>query len=319
MLVTKRQNLALLAQYYLKFQGLTKHTSILTSKSYANDLGQFFSYKKITRLKLNPDNNCYEWPEKSLEDWEEWDETTIKAMIKAAQNKWSPLSASSKNRKVGCLKSFFKWLYTEKHINKDIAQLLISPKVPRKIPHFLSVDEIVALLQTLEKHLEGKKHNPLPTYILSLIMYGSGLRVSEACKIKWEDINFESGQIKTLGKGSKERMVVLPQRLLQKIRKHLPPSNYLFGDKAYPYHKILADLKYWSLKAELMKPVTPHALRHSFATHLLTSGSDLRVLQDLLGHESLTTTQKYTHLSLSKLHQVMEENHPLGVDNNDSD
>lgn len=317
MLVTKRQNLALLAQDFLKFQALTAHTSILTSKSYATDLGQFFSYKKITRLSINPDNNCYEWPKDNLEVWQNWDEMVIKDMIKTAQNAWSGLSASSKNRKIGCLKSFFKWLYTEKHIDKDMAQLLISPKVPRKIPHFLSVDEIVALLKTLEKHLETKKRNPLPTYILSLIMYGAGLRVSEACKIKWSDINFESGQIKTLGKGSKERMVVLPQRLLQKIKKHLPQSDYLFGEAPYPYHKILADLKYWSLKADLIKPITPHALRHSFATHLLTSGSDLRVLQDLLGHESLTTTQKYTHLSLSKLHQVMEENHPLGEESND--
>ena len=143
-------------------------------------------------------------------------------------------------------------------------------------------------------------------------MYGAGMRVSEACNIMWKDIDFTNGQIKTLGKGSKERIVIIPQGLLQKIKKHIRKNKYLLSDKPYPYHKILADLKYWSHRADIMKPITPHALRHSFATHLLTSGSDLRILQDLLGHQSLSTTQKYTHLSLSKLHQVMEENHPLG-------
>jgi len=319
LLVTKRQNLAVLAQDFLKFQALTAHTSTLTSKSYASDLGQFFSYGKITRLSYKKEKNCYQWPQETLNDWKSWDEEVLSQMVKAAQNKWSVLSASSRNRKIGCLKSFFKWLYAERHIDKDISQHIVSPKVPQKLPNFLSVDEVISLIQTLERAIKDgfKAHNPIQTYILTLIMYGAGMRVSEACNIKWLDIDFDNGQIKTLGKGSKERIVIIPAGLLIKIKKYLVKNKFLFGDSAYPYHKILADLKYWSLKAEIIKPVTPHALRHSFATHLLTSGSDLRILQDLLGHQSLSTTQKYTHLSLSKLHQVMAENHPLGEDNND--
>ena len=141
------------------------------------------------------------------------------------------------------------------------------------------------------------------------------MRVSEACALKWSDVNWTQKHLRILGKGSKERLVVLPQsiwKLLEDaktLQKDTQTNKRIFSfSTRTAYEKV----KSWGKKAKLLKPLNPHALRHSFATHLLADGTNLRTLQALLGHSSLQATQKYTHLNLEQLAQTLKERHPLG-------
>ncbi|MFN8945266.1 MAG: tyrosine-type recombinase/integrase, partial [Pseudobdellovibrionaceae bacterium] len=148
--------------------------------------------------------------------------------------------------------------------------------------------------------------------ILFYLLYGCGLRVSEACQMKWSDLNFSSKTITVLGKGNKQRLITAPKivfELLGKLKK--PKSVFLFGDPPMDRRKAYELVRKSGIQAGLMKPLHPHALRHSFATHLLTSGADLRVLQELLGHSSMSATEKYTHLSTDHLANTLATKHPL--------
>jgi integrase/recombinase XerC/integrase/recombinase XerD len=140
------------------------------------------------------------------------------------------------------------------------------------------------------------------------ILYGCGLRVSELIGLEAKNINFSKKQMVVTGKGNKERVVAIPP-IVSKLLQNM-------GDKEKPFatlsqRKIYAVVEKWSRRAGILRKVNPHALRHSYATHILMNGGDLRVIQELLGHESLATTQKYTHLNLEYLSEVLENHHPL--------
>jgi len=296
---------------YLKYLKFSKSFSLLTLKSYKTDLFQFFGQKveKIpssklknsTVLKKIKKNELSKASSKQLQN-------LIKNKISKHLSAWSAWSPATRNRKIASLKSFFKWLYQEGFIQEDINTKLKSPKVPSKIPHFLSVDEVKTLIQTCEN--EQKKDPSLTKDLtLILILYGGGLRVSEACSAKWKNLSFPDHTLKIRGKGSKERIIVLPQRVLKHLKRIQKKSDTLFENlKERQAYDIV---RKWGARAGLSKPISPHVLRHSYATHLLDSGSDLRVLQDLLGHRSLSATQKYTQIHLSKLSRVLRKSHPL--------
>lgn len=316
--VKKRQNLALLALDFLSFQALTKSTSDNTSKSYATDLWQFFSPIKMGKIFFKSKeegfqivNNSQRVDPRTISQLNQWDEVSLKKLTQQALNSWAPLSPASRNRKTACLKSFFKWLFSEKHIDDDLAAQIFSPKVPQKIPHFISVDEVMAVIKAIQNS-NGNKQNNIRDLCLVLLLYGGGLRVSEACQLKWRQIKFKEQSLLIRGKGDKERYIALPKASFTALQK-MPPSNeYVFGAKPLNPRLAYNIIRRWGIKAGLNKSLHPHALRHSFATHMLSSGTDLRVLQELLGHESLIATQKYTHLSMDALARTMEANHPLG-------
>jgi integrase/recombinase XerC/integrase/recombinase XerD len=177
------------------------------------------------------------------------------------------------------------------------------------------VDETLAVLHSYDK--KDLSLQNLRDKALFLVLYGAGLRVSEACHLKWTDVKFSSRSLRVMGKGSKERLVILPSlamEILQKLRK-ISANNFVFvfsgGTEALNSRVAYEWVRARGAKAQLMKPLHPHALRHSFATHLLTSGANLRTLQELLGHESLQATEKYTHLGVDHLARTLETHHPL--------
>lgn len=182
---------------------------------------------------------------------------------------------------------------------------MIAPKVRQKLPHFISVDEALCVIQNIPSG---------PVRALLLLLYGGGLRVSEACGLRWKDLISSSKSMRVEGKGGRERIIALPDLAWAEIEK-LPRANtyILGGEKPLSTRQAYQMVRDAGETAGLLKPLHPHALRHSYATHLLTSGADLRVIQELLGHRSLAATQKYTHMSLDHLARAMENHHPLSA------
>jgi integrase/recombinase XerC/integrase/recombinase XerD len=177
----------------------------------------------------------------------------------------------------------------------------------------LSIDEIFSLLRSIQSESPSLKRQQ--ELVLVLLLYGSGLRVSEACSLQWKQIKWDRRQIHLRGKGDKERLVIIPKPCLQAL-KNLSQvekdSPYLFGAEPLQTRAAYDWIRQRGVRAGLHTPISPHSLRHSFATHLLVSGANLRTLQELLGHSSLQATEKYTHLGLDQLTKALKNHHPLG-------
>lgn len=289
-LIYMRLDLTNLISNYLKYLENIESCSHLTLKAYKNDLNQ--AYKSIINESLTVENL--------------WTHT------RQALTSWSKLSLASRNRKVATLKSFFNWLYQEKHIDQNYSHLLICPKVPKKIPHFMSVDEVMSVIQHYSlRELDLKETKEITLFIL---LYGGGLRISEACQLKWTAISVSQRKVIIRGKGNKERILILPAFCIDHLQnlKQKSHTEFLFSEQPLNPRTGFEMIRNCGKKAGLMNSIHPHALRHSFATHLLASGANLRVLQKLLGHDSLQATEKYTHLNIDSLARTMENNHPLG-------
>lgn len=307
----KEQKLSELASKYLNSRTDTRTTLPLTSKSYATDLNQFLqplggeaiflqNRRWVTKIEKGISHQNYKIVQ--LAD-------LLLELLRKAQVKWSTLSPASRNRKVACLKSFFNWLLAENYIDVDLSAHLISPKVPERIPRFLSLDEALALISCVSRETGPQARRDL---ILVLLLYGAGLRVSEAANLKWSQVNLTERTLTVRGKGDKERQVAMVPVLARTLNQVQPSGDFIFGAKPLSTRVAYEIVRRSGVKAGLLKPLNPHALRHSFATHMLSSGTDLRVLQELLGHESLTATQRYLHLSIDHLTRTMEAHHPFG-------
>lgn len=302
-----RQTLPEMASNYMKYLEHIESCSPLTLRAYRLDLEQTFPgiWGDIKKEKPVP-----KFGEQPIEA-----ESLLK-VARLALHKWGNLSPASRNRKSSTLKSFFGYLFQESLIETDIATQIHSPKVPKKVPHFISVDEMISVLKSFDQ-------DPRPApfeKLLFLLLYGAGLRVSEACSLKWSAIDFSQRTLRILGKGNKERLVALPKSvrdLVQLLKKRGQtdspnPGAYVWGEEALSTRKAYDWVRTRGAKAGLMRPIHPHALRHSFATHLLASGANLRTLQELLGHESLQATERYTHLGVDQLARTLEKHHPFG-------
>jgi len=306
--VQKRPKLADLACKYLKYLSLQKTSSDHTSTSYANDLGQFLSGSGVQKIlytsgTLGPSFQIL-WSKSFRGDSSPLGfESEILKLIRESQTLWKGLAASSRGRKTACVRGFVKWLFAEQWLDNDLSARLVSPKVSQKLPHFLSVDEALALIRALPQG---------PQRVLVLLLYGGGLRVSEAAGLKWKALVGDSKSLRVAGKGGKERVIALPDMAWSQLNALERKNEFVFGE-ALSNRKAYEWIRQAGKTAQLLKPLHPHALRHSYATHLLTSGADLRVLQELLGHRSLAATQKYTHLSLDHLARAMEKHHPLSA------
>lgn len=285
--LTKLQTLDLgqLVDKYMKSLDFIKSQSAHTKRAYALDLEQAFGASKKDKHT----------PEQLL------------GIAKQALLRWGKLSLASRNRKASTLKSFFNYLYDERILDQNFALQIHSPKVPKKLPNFMSVDEAMAVLQSFRPEEQKEK-------VLFLLLYGCGLRVSEACNIKWREVDFAQRVISVKGKGGKTRLVAMPQSLVTPLQEFKHSKTYMWGEKPLDTRTAYEWVRSRGVKAGLIRPIHPHALRHSFATHLLSSGANLRTLQELLGHESLQATEKYTHLSIDHLARVMEKHHPLGTE-----
>ncbi|MCI0528318.1 MAG: site-specific tyrosine recombinase XerD [Nitrospira sp.] len=231
------------------------------------------------------------------------------------------LSSRSIARTISSLRAFFRFLLMEKLIQEDPTDLLESPRGWLKPPKILNQKEVDNLLNF------PKDNDPLGIRDDAMIelLYATGLRVSELISLKLESINFQSGFLITLGKGAKERIIPVGDVCLAKLKIYLEqsrsqllkrrPCSTLFTNRAGQkmsrqafWHR----LKYYARRAGITKSFSPHTLRHSFATHLLERGADLRSVQMMLGHSDITTTQIYTHVTRERLKKLHQEHHPRG-------
>ncbi|MDQ6472245.1 site-specific tyrosine recombinase XerD [Flavobacterium sp. LHD-80] len=242
---------------------------------------------------------------------------TLQQFIYSVAKEVNPRSQA---RIISGLKSFFNYLIFEDYRNDNPLELIESPKTGRKLPDTLSVDEIDALIATIDlSSNEGERNRAMLE-----TLYGCGLRVSELVTLKISDLFFDEGFIKITGKGNKERFVPigkLTKKYIEIYKDEVRPNLIIkkgFEDTLFLNRRgnqltramIFTIIKDLAVKIGLHKNISPHTLRHSFATHLLENGADLRSIQLMLGHESITTTEIYVHLDRSFLKEVMHTFHP---------
>lgn len=230
------------------------------------------------------------------------------------------MSAFSQARIISGLKSFYKFLLYEGELDSDPTELLEAPKLGRKLPDTLSVEEIDQILAAIDHSKpEGMRNRAMLE-----TLYSSGLRVSELIGLKMSNVHSDVGFLRIFGKGSKERLVPIGKEALkyikiyrEEVRIHLDikPGNESFmflnrNGRQLSRQMVFIVIKTLVEKAGIKKTISPHTFRHSFATHLIEGGADLRAVQEMLGHESITTTEIYTHLDRDYLRQVIQEYHP---------
>jgi integrase/recombinase XerD len=290
-----------LTQTYLDYLIIEKGLSHNTILSYSEDLIRFLNF--LEKNKIDTIQGV--------------DTTTILAwLIDLAKN---GLSAKSRARHLISIRGFFKFLLNEKIIAANPLKNVDIPKTGLSLPKFMTVQEVSDLLDVPDI----RKPRELRNAAMMEIMYGSGLRVSELIMLKLQDINLDVNFVRVMGKGSKERMVPFGSHagnITQKWIKQGRPAllnglstPYLFfarSGKPMTRQGFWKILKKYGTLAKLSKNITPHTLRHSFATHLLEGGADLRSVQTLLGHSDISTTQIYTHISRDYLIKMHRQYHP---------
>ena len=274
---------------YLEFLEVEKGLSQNTLEAYKQDLEEFIEF-------------CIG---KNLKDFSEVLRSDLNAFILYLhENRYSP---SSVMRKIASLRGFFKWMTANEIITSNPALTLEQPKLPKRLPKVMTVQEIEQILNQDLTEIE--------TVILELL-YGCGLRVSELANLYVNSIDIKAKYLQCLGKGSKERIVPLGKKLVYALNKFLPKRDFYV--KKYnlmtknllvnAHGKVLTRQDIYTFIREqgkkIHKKISPHTLRHSFATHLLENGADLRVVQELLGHSDVSTTQLYTHISKKRLKEV---------------
>ena len=230
------------------------------------------------------------------------------------------LSVRSQARGLVALRGLFKFLRAERHMSADPTAALDLPRVGLKLTDVLTVGEVDPLLAAPDKD----KPNGLRDAAMLELLYATGLRVSELCNLRADAVNLDAGYVSTMGKGRKQRLVPVGETAIARIREYLERarptlnrkrSNHLFlSNRGGPLSRqaFWKTIKSYGLKAGIAKRISPHTLRHSFATHLLQNGADLRAVQAMLGHADISTTQIYTHISRGHLAETHRRHHPRG-------
>ena len=292
-------------QYLLLEKGLSSNTL----EAYVHDVEKLFEY--LEKQSIHP-------LDVKLEDLENY-------LASLHDEKIRPRSQA---RMLSGIRSFYRYLVLDGHIKADPTLLLESPKIGMKLPEVLSVEEIDALIAVIDlSKREGQRNRAIIE-----TMYSCGLRVSEACNLKLSDLYLNEGFIKVEGKGSKQRLVPISERAIAEIMDYMTdraeieikPGNedYLFVSahfkKKMSRITMFHIIKELAEQAGIKKPISPHTLRHSFATHLLEGGANLRVIQSMLGHEDIGTTEIYTHIDAHRLRSEIIEHHPRNMKKNAS-
>lgn len=225
----------------------------------------------------------------------------------------------SQARIISGIKSFYRFLLLDEYITADPTELLESPKIGLKLPEVLTVNEINDILDTIDLSLpEGQRNRAMLE-----VLYSCGLRVSELISLRYSDVYFDEGFIRVEGKGSKQRLVPISETAIREIKNYLLDRNLMVVKKGFEDILFLSRrgtalsrimvfhiIKQQTEMAGVHKNVSPHTFRHSFATHLLEGGANLRAIQEMLGHEKITTTEIYTHIDRQFLRKEILEHHP---------
>jgi integrase/recombinase XerD len=286
-------------QMYLQIErGLSKNSI----ENYILDIQTFQKFLEIEKINISP---------------LECEEEIIKQFIYETAKALSPYTQA---RRISGLRSFFDYLIFEKYITSNPTDLIETPKLGRKLPDVLSIEEIELLIDHLDlQHPQGHRNRAILE-----TLYGSGLRVSELIKLNLSNLFFKESLIQVTGKGNKQRLVpmgIIAKKYLniyiEEVRKnqkiHSEFKDVLFlnrNGKGLTRQMIFTLIRTLAIKAGIKKKIGPHTFRHSFATHLLENEADLRSIQILMGHESITTTEMYTHLDTHHLRSVIEKYHP---------
>ncbi len=290
---------------YKSYLKIERGLSLNSIVSYENDTLSLKNYILDNKIKESPI---------------ECTPDTVNSFIYNSSKKNSP---SSQARKISGLKSFFKFLVFEGYLKSSPMSNIESPKLGRKLPDILNVEEISQMISSINiKEKFGQRNKTIIE-----ILYGTGIRVSELIELKISNIFFKENLIRVLGKGDKERFVPIGLKAKKSI------IDYINNDRKYQKieessndililskygkkitrHMIFTLIKNISKKSGITKKISPHTFRHSFASHLLKNGADLRTIQLILGHENITTTEIYTHLDSKHLLNVMKKYHPRSM------
>lgn len=287
---------------YIEFLDVEKGLSRNSIVSYKNDLEEF----------------AHSIGEKGRNNISAVSSSDIRLFIAGLRDR--KLALSTITRKIVSVRNFFRFLVKSRAISNDPASNIESPKPWRKLPDVLSVEEIESIITRPGRNTPLELRN---SAILELL-YSCGLRVSELTSLLVNDIDLQSGLMKATGKGSKERLVPVGEEALEVISKYLSEARHIFQKKDITSRKLFLNrsgkglsrqavwklIKQYCRDAGVNKKVTPHTFRHSFATHMIERGADLRSVQMLLGHSDISTTQIYTHISLTRMKEVYRKFHP---------
>lgn len=288
---------------YLHFLKIERQLAKNTISSYERDLVDYITAmenQQLTTLELI---------------------TRQKIVIYLQQMHTEGKSARTISRHISSIRSFHQFLLREKISTKDPTVHLELPKVEQKLPRILSMEEVIQLIETPDcSKPQGIRDNAFLE-----VLYGTGMRVSELIDLDMEDLHLTMGFVRVFGKGGKERIIPLGNKAIESCTRYVNEARPLFIRKAKESTDALFVnmrgarltrqgcwklLKGHGLKANIQKELTPHILRHSFATHLIENGADLRAVQEMLGHSDISTTQIYTHVSRSRLKEVYSKFHP---------
>lgn len=294
-------------QAFLSYLRGQQHASEHTLKNYFVDLKQFSEFLKKRHAALSFTTGT---------DLQQIDKNILRSFLNEL---FKNHSATSVARKLSTLRSFFEFGLRKKWVQANPAKMISSPKIPKRVPRFLTVDEVFALLKTPT----GEGALELRDKAILELFYSSGLRLSELIALKMDQLDLEQGVVRVLGKGKKERLVPVGKEAIAGLRNYFNNRSQLLNgklDSRFIFLNKLGDgisaraverlLDKYLKRSGIQKKVTPHVLRHTFATHLLNAGADMRGIQELLGHASLSTTQRYTHVALDKLMEIYDKTHP---------
>jgi integrase/recombinase XerC len=289
---------------YIQYEKrLSNHTVL----AYTNDINQFQIYLKA-EFQID---NILETQFQMLRSW-------IVHLIDLQD------SVSTINRKISCLKSFFKFCLKNNWVAVNPTAKLTRPKMPKRIPKQVEFTKLMDLKDFLQEQSKDNQYDTYRDYSMFMTFYSCGLRRSELIELKWSDIDFTKKELKILGKGNKERFVPLHSEMAVILKRYQelllqqsfeiktePSLVYLTdsGEKMYP-NFVYRKIKTYLNKVTTQTGLSPHSLRHSFATHLLNEGAELNAVKELLGHSSLAATQVYTSSSIERLKKIHEKFHP---------
>ncbi len=283
---------------YLLFERRMAKNTVL---SYKSDLNKYYLFMK-EKLFINETNMIRTYD--------------IEKYLKELNNEG--LDVRSIARKLTVIKNFHKYLFNTEKISEDVSEIIKRPKLSKKLPTVLSVEEVDNLLDIEVNSVFDYRNKAMLE-----LLYGTGLRITEMLNLKLGDIDFENCTLRCIGKGNKERIVPIGEYIIYTLNDYYinsrgallknKTSDYIFlnnrGERLsrISFFRIIKEI---ALKKEIKKDISPHSLRHSFATHILEGGGDLRVIQDFLGHSDIQTTRIYTHISNNKVKNDYKKYHP---------
>lgn len=286
-----------------------KGFSLNTCRAYRNDLEQFLAYLRDSEIGLLRRGEKV--------DVRNVDDIVIRSYMGFLYKK---NQKSTIARKLSALRSFFRFLVKRGAIRTNPADKVLTPKRGRPLPNYLPVDDMFRLLDGVK----GESVLALRNRAILETLYSTGVRVAELAGMDIGDVDFDSGFVRVIGKGNNERLAPVGKKALGRIRAYVDTRRETTGSVIQDSEPLFLNSRGGRLSTRsiarllevvvrqmgLLRPISPHGLRHTFATHMLDAGADLRVVQELLGHASLTTTQRYTHVSIDRLMEVYDKAHP---------